>query len=444
LCYNPHVAALRLNSRLLPLLVAGLLALQILAPYHGWRFLLVGAAGAWLVSFLWARSLARGLRLQREMRFGWAQVGDRLEERFTLDNRSPLPALWVEVRDHSSLPGYSVSRVTGVGAGGSTRWTTDGVCGRRGLFHLGPTTIHTGDPLGIYSVTIQHPARADLLVTPPIVPLPPVQVALGGRSGEGRPRPDAPERTVSAAAVRQYAPGDSLRWVHWRTSARRDELFVRLFEGDPTGDWWIVLDVNAQTLFGKGQDSTEEHSIILAASLADRGLRLGRPVGLVINGEAMEWLPPQSGEGQRWNILRSLARAAPGQRSLGELLAGLRRSISKGASLVVITADTRSVWLEGLMPLLWRGAMPTVVLLDPDSFDPELRNHSVTAAIPPAARLAALLSEQGIACDIIPRELLDRPEARPGQRGRWKFRVSPTGRAITLETAQDTRWKALA
>jgi uncharacterized protein (DUF58 family) len=438
------VAALRLNSRLLPLLVAGLLALQILAPYHGWRFLLVGAAGAWLVSFLWARTLARGLRLQREMRFGWAQVGDRLEERFTLDNRSPLPALWVEVRDHSSLPGYNVSRVTGVGAGSSTRWTTDGICGRRGLFHLGPTTIHTGDPLGIYSVILQHPARADLLVTPPIVPLPPVQVALGGRSGEGRPRPDAPERTVSAAAVRQYAPGDTLRWIHWRTSARRDHLFVRLFEGDPTGDWWIVLDVNDQASFGKGQDSTEEHSIILAASLADRGLRLGRPVGLIINGEGMEWLPPQSGEGQRWNILRSLAHAAPGQRSLGELLAGLRRSISKGASLVVITADTRSAWLEGLMPLLWRGAIPTVVLLDPDSFDTDLREHSITAAIPSAARLAALLSEQGIACNIIPRELLDRPEARPGQRGRWNFRVSPTGRAIIVETAQDTRWKTLA
>ena len=41
--------------------------------------------------------LARGLQIQREVRLGWAQVGDRLEERFILINQGRLPALWVEV-----------------------------------------------------------------------------------------------------------------------------------------------------------------------------------------------------------------------------------------------------------------------------------------------------------------------------------------------------------
>ena len=70
---------MRLNTRLLPALVGLLLVLHLAVPYRGWLVLLVGLGGAWLVSYVWARSLARGLGLVREMRFGWAQVGDRLE-----------------------------------------------------------------------------------------------------------------------------------------------------------------------------------------------------------------------------------------------------------------------------------------------------------------------------------------------------------------------------
>jgi hypothetical protein len=96
-------------------LVGLLLLLQLLTPYRGWMILLVGLGGAWLVSYLWARSLERGLELTREMRFGWRQVGDHLQERFTLVNRGWAPALWVTVSDHSNLPGYEVSTTRPVG-----------------------------------------------------------------------------------------------------------------------------------------------------------------------------------------------------------------------------------------------------------------------------------------------------------------------------------------
>ena len=222
---------MRLNTRLLPALVGLLLVLHLAVPYRGWLVLLVGLGGAWLVSYVWARSLARGLGLVREMRFGWAQVGDRLEERFTLVNDGLVPGLWVEVVDHTTMPDYRASRVSGVGGGSRIRWHTKGVCSQRGLFTLGPTTLGAGDPFGIYAVTVDCPDSATLMVTPPILPLPTIEVAPGGRAGEGRPRANAPERTVGAASVRDYVHGDSLRWIHWPTSARRDSLFVKLLNG---------------------------------------------------------------------------------------------------------------------------------------------------------------------------------------------------------------------
>ncbi|HMQ54949.1 MAG TPA: hypothetical protein PKD98_22910, partial [Anaerolineae bacterium] len=139
---NPlRQARLKLNSRLLPGLVILLLVMQLAFPYKGWTILLVGLGSVWGLGYLWARQLARHLSFQREIRFGWAHVGDRLEERFTLTNNGLVPAVWVEVIDETRMPGYSASRVTGVGGHSQNRWTTAGVCTQRGLFTLGPTTL---------------------------------------------------------------------------------------------------------------------------------------------------------------------------------------------------------------------------------------------------------------------------------------------------------------
>ncbi len=424
----------QLNSRLLPVLVGLLLALQFVAPYRGWLMLLVGLGGAWLVSYLWARSLALGLKLMREMRFGWAQVGDRLEERFTLVNDGLLPGLWVEVVDETTMPGYQVSRVTALGGKSRRQWLTEGICVQRGLFELGPTSLRTGDPFGLYTVTLHYHDSVSLLVTPPILPLPTIEVAPGGRAGEGRPRAYAPEPTVSVASVRHYVPGDSMRWIHWVTSARHDSLFVRLFDGTPAGDWWIFLDLDQRVQAGYGQASTAEHGVILAASLADRGLQSGRAVGLVAHSKELIWLPPEGGDGQRWSILRALALVEGGSLSLAELLARVRPRFGERATLVIITPSVHGDWIEALWPLLRRGAVPSILLLDPASFGGV---GDVNGAL-------ALLSHLGVTRHVITQDLLDRPEARPGRKGQWEWRVSPLGRAVAARRPRDLAWKVLS
>ena len=57
--------------------------------------MLVGLATMLLVSYSWAVSLRENLTMTREMRFGWSQVGDHLQERFNLDNASWAPAIWI-------------------------------------------------------------------------------------------------------------------------------------------------------------------------------------------------------------------------------------------------------------------------------------------------------------------------------------------------------------
>jgi uncharacterized protein (DUF58 family) len=425
---------LRLNAWLLPILVALLLVAQLLAPYKGWLALLIGLGGALLIGFLWAWSHKRNLRLTREMRYGWAQVGDQLVERFTLANAGRFPALWVEVVDHSTVPGYHVGWATGVGAGSSIRRHREAVCTRRGLFMLGPTTILTSDPFGIFTVSIHYPAALPFMVLPPIVPLPTIQVSPGGRTGEGRPRPNAPDRTVSASSVREYVPGDSTRWVHWPTSARQSSLFVRLFDGTPASDWWIFLDLECRVQIGADQDSTEEHGVILAASLADRGLRLRRAVGLAAHGQELVWLPPQGGDSHRLEILRALAVISPGTCSLAELLTRTKSSLGQHASLIIVTPALESEWVEALVPLLRRGAIPTVLLLDPASFGGK----------GDVRETMALLADLKVAHYVIGRDLLDLPEAHADRQGRREWRISGTGRAMPVRRRYDVAWKVIS
>jgi len=146
-----------------------------------------------------------------------------------------------------------------------------------------------------------------------------------------------------------------------------DALYVRRFDNTPAADWWIVLDLDHAVQVGEGQDSTEEAAIVLAASLTDRALQERRPVGLAAD-EGKIWLPPRADAAQRWEILLALTLASSSESTLGDLLRGLGRALRASSSLIIISSSTDDEWIRDLLPLMWRGAVPTVLLLDPASF----------------------------------------------------------------------------
>lgn len=418
------MTSLRLRARIVPVLVAILVVIEILGLYRGWRVLLVGLGLAWLIGYLWARSLVGGLRLMRELRFGWVQVGDRLIERMTLRNEGRFPALWVEFRDHSSLPDHAIGRSLSVGGGNSVRWYNDTACSIRGLFNLGPVTIQAGDPFGFYDVELTYPTSVPVLVLPQVVPLPTIPLAKGGRAEEGQVAQKAIERTVSAASVREYLAGDYHRWIHWPTTARRNDLFVRVFDAAPAGDLWIVLDMCEEVHVGVGEQSTQEHAVVLAASLADRGLRRGRPVGLVSADDELVWKTPRGGEFQRWGILHSLALVSIGKRRLADLLLSLAFAFGHDSSLVVLTPDTDPSWVEALASLTRTGTSATVMMLEPQSFGGQGDVDRVRSA----------LVELGVDSHLVTRDLLE---------GDTDFADTPAQRmGFMLASAQESSQEA--
>jgi len=435
-------STLRLNAKILPVIAVIALLMQLVDPSRVWVILLIGIGGAWLVCWWWARGLARSLRFDREMRFEWAQVGDRLEERFTLTNPFRLPATWVTIHDHSTLVDHHASIATGVDGASTSQWQIRTQCTRRGVYTLGGTTLETGDPFGIYTVTLEDPSSSTLAVMPPVVSLPKFQIPSKGWAGEGKTRRRSLEETINASHPREMVPGDPMRLIHWKTTARHSsaqnemawggEIFVRQFEGTPAGDWWIVLDLHKDSQVGRGWDSTEEHGIILTSSLAAQGLNEDHPVGLSINGMEPDWLPPRRNEYQLRSLLKSLAVASPSEMHLKDYLQRAGGSISSHCSMLVITACMDVDWTQSLVPLMWRGIVPTVFLLDPISFGGSSHTTAITAALEPL----------GVPCHVIPKELLDKPQARPGHEGEWEWRISATGKAFPVRAAQEG-WRGL-
>ena len=423
----------RLRSRLWPALVILLLVVQLLWPSKIWAALLGVMGGGWLIAFLWARSLARNLAARRKMRYGLTQVGDRLEERFILSNAGWAPATWLEVQDRSDLPGYTASRIITLEAEGFSEWHTRGVCTRRGLFTIGPANLACTDPLGLYDVSLPISDSAVLLVLPPVLPLPAIEVASGGRAGEGhRHRRSALETTVSVQTVRPYVEGDPLRAIHWPTSARKEQLYVRQFEQMPSSDWWICLDMYRKAQVGEGDLSTEEYGVVLAASLADRGLRMGHSVGLVACAQDLVWIPPRRTSGHLIDILRALAMVKPGGYRMEELLEHVRPSMRNGASMILITPDLRPEWTGDLLRLVRMGVTPTVLLFDPLSFGGKQN----------ARGMADWFQQHGITSTVITTDLLDRPVTE-GHEGEWEWRIAGSGKAVPVRKPVQVEWRRM-
>jgi uncharacterized protein (DUF58 family) len=106
------------------------------------------------------------------------------------------------------------------------------------------------------------------------------------------------------ADLRPFLPGDRVRSINWRASARRDELIVNLRHPERNADVILFLDsfVDAR----RGSRSSLELAVRAAAAIASRYLERRDRVGLVSFGGMLRWLTPGMGLAQRYRIVDAL------------------------------------------------------------------------------------------------------------------------------------------
>lgn len=393
--------------------------------------------GAWLIA--WGN--LRGWRIERRGGTHKAAVGQWFEEQVVLVNRLWVPRLWLEVKDHSTLPGHRVSQVIpGVKPRARYPWHVRTRLLVRGMFRLGPMTLRSTDPFGLFSFSETLPHDGHILVYPYTVALTFFPLPRGRFSGGQPVRERSLHVTVTVAGVREYQPGDALNRIHWPTTARTGRLMSKEFEMDPLADVWVVLDCHQDVYTGKGwsQEKLEqqatlfagtqpspnrflpphgmEYAIAAAGSIARHTLARDRSLGLITYAPDRRFVPPDRGERQLHRVLEVLALAEPTARmSLEQILAMELMLFQRNTTVVVITGNWTPRWIPLLLELQRRGVWPVVVLVDGATFGP----------LPSVRDLLPHLTHYAIPTFVVTR---DRPLEEALQKPAW----SPVGSGLRL------------
>jgi len=364
--------------------------------------------GVLLIVLAWLLTIfsLRGIKVERKARSLRAAVGDIFEEHYEIINLSFIPKLWLEILNETTIPHATGSRVITLLRGGQKRsytartWLTS-----RGGFLLGPTTVISGDPFGIFRISKSFPATDSLVVLPMLAHVTEFLSPPGLLPGGKAIRRKSQDITPHASGVREYVPGDAVKRIHWPTSIRRDQLMVKEFEQDPQAEVWLFLDTSKSVHFAKPGElyeappvddlfllkrrkpklppSTLEYSISITASLAHYFLEGRRSVGLVsASGRTYKVIPAERSERQEAKILEELAfLQAESTFTLSTLVTAQMGQLPQGSSAILVTPTISPELLLGVDSLQRRSLRPVVVLLMLQSFGTRASNEELAKSL---------------------------------------------------------------
>lgn len=165
---------------------------------------------------------------------------------------------------------------------------------------------------------------------------------------------------------REYAPGDDIRRINWRASARREDLIVNLYEQERMTDVNLIVDARSSMHVQVGEVNTFDLVVRGAASMASYFLRQGNRVGLMVYGDALNWTFPAAGKLQMERLLHALALARPSTRLAFEQLRHIpTRLFATGSQLVIFSTLGLPDDLDVPAELVGRGY--SILLIYPNS-----------------------------------------------------------------------------
>ncbi|MET9266865.1 DUF58 domain-containing protein [Amycolatopsis sp. NPDC004079] len=254
----------------------------------------------------------------------------------------------------------------------------------RGIQQVGPLRATITDPFGLCEFERELIGHSRLVVVPRVVPLWGLPGGAGAGAGDdgsvrlhsGQGEPDV--------IVRHYRTGDDMRKVHWRSTARRDEIMVRIEERPWRGGTTVLLDHRAAAHHGSGPTASLEWAVSFAASVSLHLRRTGHRVRLVTeHGVSLADSPGDGGEGYDNLVLDALAALQPAhQRDVT-----LGHDPAEGQELIAILGTVSAESVHELTRYRARGVRSLAVLLDTPTWAGSASPDHLAAATKESAEL---------------------------------------------------------
>ncbi len=284
-----------------------------------------------IIAWWWSHGSLRGLIYHRQFSYRRLFPDEEFDVQITIENRKLLPLSWLQVEDgwpHLIGPaddmilsraendpdqGYLINTYS-LRSYERIRRRYALLARRRGVFQIGPAHLLSGDPFSLFDRKITLTDRHEMLIVYPRVrTLPELGLPLKDPFGDRRVQQrlfEDPNRTMG---VRDYAPQDSFRHIHWKATAHSGRLQTKVYE--PTRSLRTVLCLNVATFEQHWRGvwpAMLEYEMEVAASLASWGLAEGHSVGMTANGTLAHAdqpfrIPPSRHPNQLPRLLEALA-----------------------------------------------------------------------------------------------------------------------------------------
>ncbi len=392
--FSPEPAGYLLGRFGLLAILTGLL----LAAWYGQLVIVIvlglalSAAG---LSKLWSRYSLVGVSCERSVSERRIFPDEYIELRLRLVNRKLLPLPWIQLDDQipaglapdtplapGNKPGFGfLSKATALLWYTGVSWKQRLYGNKRGYYTLGPITLTSGDIFGFYPRSVTKPLVDHVIVYPRIFPIAQLGIPPRYPIGEATAERRIFEDPVRVIGVRDYSPHDSRRRIHWKASARHQNLQVKVFEPTTTLNVALFLAVDSFPHDGsKGEEDSElgiitaapvdsfqpdvsqdeedfELGISTAASLANHLIERRNSAGLFVNscladsGQPVALLPGSS-TGQLVAMLEVLAKVThTASGSFEEFLQAELIGLPWGTTLVFILSRPSPSLTELLVSL---------------------------------------------------------------------------------------------
>jgi uncharacterized protein (DUF58 family) len=308
----------------------------------------VGLLAAALIARLWAVTARGPVAVRFRAAPSPATEGDRV-------------TLGVETRRRSRVPAGSVGVTVSLGRLGTHELALHGHrrsssgelrLGRppRGSYPIADARLVLGDYLGLESVATAVEASTSIVVHPRLVVLDGLFSEAGRRGADGRRLLLRRPAGFDFHSVREYEQGESLRRVHWPTTARRGQLMVKELDDAPRDAVVVLLDCDPSGAVGAPPDSSFDTAVRAAGSVLRAHAVRGRKATLVTTGRRPAAVQVCSLEGDFRAALDVLAAAEPdAPYGLGPALGGEESAAARAGELLVVSATSEPASLDAVL-----------------------------------------------------------------------------------------------
>jgi uncharacterized protein (DUF58 family) len=250
-------------------------------------------------------------------------------------------------------------------AGASYRGTYVLECVPRGRYVVESARAAIDDPFGLARSELELAGGGSLLVYPRLIALDRLFSESGAHAQDGRRLLLRRPSGFDLHSVREYEQGESLRKVHWPTTARRGQLMVKELEDAPRDEIAVLLDAEASAVAGESFDE----QVRAAGSILRSHAAQGRRAVLAVNSAQRSSIRVSSLDGDWFAALGVLAAVEPdGARPVVELLARDGGPASRAVETVVVTASVSGALAAKLVQRALAGQGVSVVWIDAPSF----------------------------------------------------------------------------